>query len=122
MPTGHYSTARNHRTFNPSLAPLSRHVSPPHLALFPNIRIGGEAKEFDGASLSLFARRQLAQPVFALDLVLLETADARQRPSAVGHGHGNDDLVGARRIGNANFDGIEMAANESRVLVAERHV
>src|SRR6266478_1780418 len=68
------------------------------------------------------AGRRLTQPVLSLYLVLLQAADSRQRPSAVGQRHGNDYLVGARRIGNSNFDGIEMAANEGRVLVAERHV
>ena len=42
----------------------------------------------------------LAQPVFALDLVLGQAADARQGPAAVGDRDRDHDLVGARRIGD----------------------
>src|SRR5690606_10598145 len=63
-----------------------------------------------------------AQSVFALDLAHLQAADARQRAARVGDGHGDHDLVGARRIRNTGFDRVEMATDESGVLMAQRHV
>ena len=51
-----------------------------------------------------------------------EPANARQGPATAGEGDRDNDLAGARRIGNAHFHPVEMAADIGRRLVAERHV
>src|SRR5438876_8486845 len=64
----------------------------------------------------------LPQPVLALDLRNRQAADPRQRTAAVGDGDRDHDLVRARRIVDAHFHAVEMAAHESRVLVAEWNI
>src|SRR5690606_33793127 len=64
----------------------------------------------------------LAQSVLAGDFLDLQPAHPWEGTAAVGHGHGDDDLVRARRIVEADLDPVEMRAHEGRVLVAERNV
>src|SRR5438132_6008755 len=66
--------------------------------------------------------KKLSQTVFALDFRDRQSADPRQRPAAVGDGDRDHDLVGARRVVDLHFHAVEMAANEGRVLVAERNI
>src|SRR4029079_13901191 len=63
-----------------------------------------------------------SQPIRPLDLVLLQAAYPRQGATAVRYGDAHNDLVGARRIGHAHFDGVEVRAHVGRILVTERHV
>src|ERR1700744_2270528 len=67
------------------------------------------------------ADRILSQPVLAFDLVHGQAADAGQRAAAVGHDHGDDDLIAAGGVGHADFHGVEGAADEGGVLVTQRH-
>src|SRR5262245_30331183 len=86
-----------------TFSPCGPHPNPPP-------RSGGGNKE------------SLAQTVFALYFVLLQSADARERASAVGDRNCDHDFVRARRIGDACLDRIEVAAHERRILVAERYI
>src|SRR5437879_5892823 len=52
----------------------------------------------------------------------MKSADTRERTAAVGDGNGDDDFVGARGVGHARLDRIEMTSDERRVFVSERHV
>src|SRR5579864_3183078 len=72
--------------------------------------------------LTRYQRINSAQTVFALDLACLQSADTRQRPARRRDRNGHDDLVCTRRVGDAGFDRIEMAAHVGSVLVAKRHV
>src|SRR2546426_1832270 len=56
------------------------------------------------------------------DLRDLQTPHPGQGPSAVSHGHGDDQLVVAWRIDDAELDGVEVAPHERRVLVVHRNV
>src|SRR4051794_22627701 len=64
----------------------------------------------------------LSQPVLAFDFMLLQATDARQWAATVGNRDSDHDFIGARRIGNPDLDCVEMAAHESRILMAERHI
>src|SRR5215471_17041237 len=64
----------------------------------------------------------LAQAVLTLDFRDCQAADPRQRPAAVGDGHRNHDLVGARRVIDLYFHAVEMAAYERGILVPERNI
>src|SRR6516165_8852831 len=66
--------------------------------------------------------RRLAQPVLSLDLLLGQAADAGQRPPAIRDRDGHKNFAGAGRIVDANFHSIEMASNESGVLVPQGNV
>src|ERR1700761_6267103 len=66
--------------------------------------------------------KKLTKSVLALDFLDRQPADPRQRPTAVGDGDRDHDLVGARRIVDLHFHAVEMATHESCVLVAERDI
>jgi hypothetical protein len=55
-------------------------------------------------------------------LILGQATDARKRPAAIGHSNSDHDLVGARSVVEAYLHSIEVAANESSVLMTERDV
>src|SRR6266545_4812750 len=65
---------------------------------------------------------KLSQTVFAFDFRNRQSADARQRPAAIGDRHRDHDLVGTRRVIDLYFHAVEMAAHERCVLVAERNI
>ena len=73
-------------------------------------------------SLHAAASIRLAQAVFAFDLIFFQATDARQRTSAVGHRNGDHDFVRARRIIQAYFHPIEVAADERRIFVSQRNI
>src|SRR5712691_6955742 len=56
------------------------------------------------------------------DLRDLQTPDPGQGPSAVRHGHGDDQLVVVGRIDDAELDSVEVAPHECRVLIVHRNV
>ncbi len=53
---------------------------------------------------------------------LAQTADAGQRPTTVRDRDGHQDLAGPRCIRDPNLHGVEVAAHEGRILVAERNI
>ena len=63
-----------------------------------------------------------AQTVLALGLGRGQTADAGEGTARIGHRDRDQDLVGARRVGQAHLHAVEMAADIGCVLVAERDV
>src|SRR5512145_2405835 len=68
--------------------------------------------------LRLWRCRPSTQSILAHDLILGQPTDTRQRPAAVGDDDRDDDLVGARRIGDAHLEGVEVAADIGGVLMA----
>ena len=56
------------------------------------------------------------------DLRNLQPADPRQRTTAIRHGDGDHQLVVRGRIHDPELDGIEVGADERRVLVVQRDV
>jgi len=54
--------------------------------------------------------------------VLLQAADARQRAAGVGHGDGDEDLVGARGVGDAHFAALPLEATTEVGLDWKRRI
>src|SRR6185369_6467596 len=50
----------------------------------------------------------LPEPVFALDLVLLQPTHTRQRTAGICHHDRDQNLVRTRRVGEADFHAVEM--------------
>src|SRR5688500_7831228 len=74
------------------------------------------------AALGSAMHVSLPEPVFALALVLLQAADAREWPAGLRHDYRHQDLVRAWRVGQAHFHAVEMAAHEGGVLMTQGHV
>src|SRR6187399_1649672 len=55
--------------------------------------------------------RGLAQAVPLADVFRAQTADAIMHAIARAHGENEDDLVGRRRTGHVDLDGVELAAH-----------
>src|SRR5262245_44684274 len=60
--------------------------------------------------------------VLLLRLVLGQAPDTRMRPAAIGDDDRQHDLVGPRRIGDADLHRVVVRAYERRVLEMQRHV
>src|SRR6185295_10101948 len=78
--------------------------------------------EIDPGDKHRDGKERSSQPISSLDLILLQAANAWQRPAAVGDGDAYHYLIGARGIGHAHLDGVEVRAHVGRILVAERYV
>ena len=62
------------------------------------------------------------EAVFADGVGREQTTDPRERPSAIGHREREEQLVGTRRVGDADLDRIEVRADEHRLDVMDRDV
>src|ERR1700731_928316 len=105
-----------------SPAPTKCRRSIPYLLFEILYRVFCLGMIFFGKPLHTFPDHALAQTVLALDFRNRQTAHARQRPTRVGDGDRNHDLVGARRVVDLHLHAVEMTAHEGRVLVPERNV
>ena len=81
----------------------------------------GEVAGDDGADV---ADDEVAQrsPSSPTDIFHLQTTDPGMGPPSVGDCHRQHDLVLGGSVDDPEFDGIEMAPDESGVLVVERYV